>query len=91
MDSSLALLAALIGAGVSETLIVLLSLPDPPPPAMKAIGVLVIGALLGIAGAWLGHAVAGSDPMPALWGSAAGGFLAAGLSAVFGASGKLAR
>lgn len=91
MDFSLLLLAALIGAGVSEAVIVLLSLPDPPPPAMKALGVLVAGALVGIAGGWLGYAVAGSNPMPALWGSGAGGLLASGLGAVFGASGKVAR
>jgi len=91
MDPTFWSLAALIGAGVSESLIVLLSLPDPPPSVMKALGVLVAGILLGIAGGALGHAVAANDPMPALWGSAAGGALAGGLGAVFGASGKLGR
>ena len=61
MDPTFWSLAALIGAGVSESLIVLLSLPDPPPSVMKALGVLVAGILLGIAGGALGHAVAAND------------------------------
>jgi len=66
-----AFLWALIGWGLASWVIVILTLPDPPPPDLwgRFVRVGIAGIVGGIAGGAIARALVGSDPMPLLTGS----------------------
>jgi len=75
----------LLGLGVSQSLIVHFSLPDPPPDPLGWAVRAVAGGLGGILGAWLTH-IAMSDPRPGIvaLGAIAGAAVLVGVARVFG-------
>ena len=51
-----------IGWGLSMALLIIFTLPDPPPPPMRT---FLSVSLAGIIGGLIGNAIFGSNPMPA--------------------------
>jgi hypothetical protein len=64
------ILWALVGWGLASWVIILLSLPDPPPDIWKRFVVLSIAGIVGgLVGGLVVNGAISSDPMPALAGS----------------------
>ncbi len=82
----------LIGFGVAQWLIVLLTLPDPPPDPLAWLVRTIAGGRGGVAGGWLAAQMS-SDPMPGivLAGALAGASLLVGAVRTFGGSGAVKR
>lgn len=76
------LVSALVGWGLASWVIVLLTLPDPPPDAfMKYVVICVAGIIGALVGASLTRGA--SDPMPGLIGSLAGASILVGIARAF--------
>ena len=85
------LIYAIVGWGLAQWVVVLRSLPDPPPDPMS----WVVTSLAGVVGALVGAAVVrhASDPMPgmAILGAIAGALVLLGVARTFLRSGAKSR
>lgn len=101
MSPALWLLWLLTGGAIATWVMMVIWLPDPPPPGVlvgRFIGLLIVGAIGGAVGGYLVQStLASSDHLPAIVGAASVGLifsggvaLLAGLGAKAGASAKAA-
>lgn len=82
----------LLGLGVSQSILIIFTLPDPPPDPLGWALRAVAGGLGGILGAWLTH-IAIYDPTPGIvaLGAIAGSALLVGVARTFGAPSRVKR
>ena len=75
----------LLGLGVSQSILIIFTLPDPPPDPLAWAVRAVAGGLGGILGAWLTH-LAMADPVRGIvaLGAIAGATLLVGAARTFG-------
>ena len=75
----------LLGFGVSQSILIILTLPDPPPDPLGWAVRTIAGGLGGILGAWLTH-FSMYDPAPGIvaLGAIAAATLLVGVARVFG-------
>jgi len=82
----------LLGLGVSQSILIIFTLPDPPPDPLSWAVRSVAGGLGGILGAWLTH-IAMHDPMPGIvsLGAIAGAAFLVGVARTFGGLSRVKR
>lgn len=75
----------LLGLGVSQSILVIFTLPDPPPDPLGWAVRTVAGGIGGILGAWLTH-ISMAEPMTGIvaLGAIAGAALLVGVARIFG-------